>query len=598
MKSSQIREKFKKYFAKKLRHSWVASASLVPENDFSVLLTTAGMQPFKPYFLGEASVKKDFHNRNLASIQKCFRTSDIEFVGDESHLTFFEMLGNFSIGGYFKDKAIEYAWNFLVKELKIDKNRLWITVFAGDKEVVKDFEAIKIWQKFVPHNRIIEFGREYNWWGPPGKTGPCGPCSEIHYDLTNKSCRQGKSCRPNCECGRFVEIWNLVFMEYFSDTKGNFKALPTKNIDTGMGLERLTMILQNKASVFETDLFLPILEQIKTDKSFAGLQSEIEQKKRLRIMADHLKGSIFLLADGVEFSNKDQGYILRRIFRRFIDQFEKTDFDLVRLVKGVIELYSPYYSHLIKRYEAIIRFMSEEKENYHKIIKLEVEKVYQEIKPFNKSQKDEIAYPSGRKISGQEAFKLYSTYGLTPNLIRKKGFDFDEVEFNQQVQKHQKISRAGAQKKFGGVGEFGEKVARQHTATHLLHAALRKVLGDHVQQMGSDLNPQRIRFDFSHPDKLSDEQKKEVESLVNQIIKKDLPVTVEELTYEEAVKSGALAFFKEKYPEKVKVYTVGDFSKEICAGPHVNKTSEIGSFNIVSEKSSSQGVRRIKAVIE
>ena len=597
MKSDRIREKFKKYFAKKLKHSWVASSSLVPENDPSVLLTTAGMQPFKPYFLGEASVKKDFHNRNLASIQKCFRTSDIESVGDESHLTFFEMLGNFSIGGYFKDKAIEYAWNFLVKELKIDKKRLWVTVFSGDKEVVKDFEAIKIWQKYISQGRIMEFGRDNNWWGPPGKTGPCGPCSEIHYDLTNKFCRQGKSCRPNCECGRFVEIWNLVFMEYFSDTKGNLKDLPTKNIDTGMGLERLAMILQNKSSVFETDLFAPILEQIKADKSFNGFQSEIEQRKRLRIMADHLKGSIFLLSDGVEFSNKDQGYILRRIFRRFINQFEKTNFDLIQLIKVVIELYSPYYPDLIKRYDIIKSFLFEEKENYQKILKLEVEKVYQEIKPLKKKKKNELVYPSGRKISGQEAFKLYSTYGLTPNLIRKKGFDFDEVEFNLEVEKHQSISRAGAQNKFGGVGEFGEKVARQHTATHLIHAALRKVLGDHVKQMGSDLNPERIRFDFSHPDKLSDEQKNKVESLVNEIIKKDLPVTVEELPYEEAIKSGALAFFKEKYPEKVKVYTVGDFSKEICAGPHVKKTSEIGSLKIISEKSSSQGVRRIKAVV-
>ncbi|MFH1366757.1 MAG: alanine--tRNA ligase [Patescibacteria group bacterium] len=597
MKSSTIREKFKKYFAKKLKHTWVASSSLIPENDPSVLLTTAGMQQFKPYFLGEASVKKDFHNRNMTSIQKCFRTSDIDSVGDEFHLTFFEMLGNFSVGGYFKDKAIEYAWSFLIKELKIDKKRLWVTVFEGDKEVVKDFESVKIWQKFVPKEKIKEFGRHHNWWGPPGKTGPCGPCSEIHFDLTQKSCGQKELCRPNCECGRFVEIWNLVFMEYFKDAKGDLKDLPTKNIDTGMGLERLTMIMQNKFSVFETDLFSSVMEKLAVDKSLDGFQSEIEKNKRLRIVTDHLKGAVFLLADGVEFSNKDQGYILRRILRRLIDQYEHTNFDLNVLVEGIIRPYAPYYPILLTNKKSIIKALYEEKDNYQKVLELEVEKVYKDLSYSKKTKDEDINSPSKRKISGKEAFNIYSTYGLTANLIRKKGFDFDEKEFNQAVEKHQVLSKAGAQKKFGGVGEYGDQVARQHTATHLLHAALRKVLGDHVKQMGSDLNPERLRFDFSHPEKLTDEEKKKVEDLVNEKINKGLDISMNEMPYEEAIKSGALAFFKEKYPEKVKVYTVGDFSREICAGPHVKNSAEIKSFKIISEKSSSAGVRRIKAVL-
>ncbi|MFA5070120.1 MAG: alanine--tRNA ligase [Patescibacteria group bacterium] len=597
MKSDKIRDKFKRYFAKKLKHAWVASSSLVPENDPSVLLTTAGMQQFKPYFLGELSVKKDYHNRNLASSQKCFRTSDIDSVGDESHLTFFEMLGNFSLGGYFKDKAIEYAWNFLVKEMKIDKKRLWVTIFEGDNTVVKDFEAIKIWQKLVPKDKIQEFGRHHNWWGPPGKTGPCGPCSEIHYDLTEKPCEQKESCRPNCECGRFVEIWNLVFTEYYMDTKGDLKDLPTKNIDTGMGLERLAMIMQKCPSVFETDLFAPLMKIAAADKSLDGFQSEKEKNKRLRIVADHIKASVFLLADGVEFSNKDQGYILRRIFRRLIDQYEHIDFNLGVLVEAVISLYAPHYASLLLDRSRLLTALNIEKENYQKVLKLEVEKAYEIMSMSKNKDKKCVPHPSDRKITGEEAFNLYSTYGLTANLIRKKGFSFDEEEFKQAVEKHQQISRAGAQKKFGGVGDFGDLVARQHTATHLLHAALRKVLGENVGQMGSDLNPERLRFDFSYSQKLTEKEKLMVETIVNEKIKDSLPVSLAEMTYEQAISSGALAFFKEKYPDKVKVYTIGDFSKEICAGPHVKNTSELISFKIVSEKSSSAGVRRIKAIL-
>ncbi len=597
MKSEKIREKFIKYFSKKKKHTLVSSSSLVPDNDPSVLLTTAGMQQFKPYFLGETSIKRDFKNRNLTSIQKCFRTSDIESVGDEVHLTFFEMMGNFSIGGYFKEKAIEYAYEFLVKELKLDKKRIYATVFEGDDEVVKDFEAIKVWQKYINEDKIYEFGREFNWWGPPGKSGPCGPSSEIHYDLTGKPCSDDDSCKPNCPCGRFVEIWNLVFMQYFLDAKGNFNDLPTKNIDTGMGFERLAMILQKKDSLFETDLFAPIIEEAKKDKNIEKLQSEIEKNKSLRIISDHLKGCIFLISEGVEFSNKEQGYILRRIYRRLIDQFESPAFDLSPLIDVVLNLYSDIYPELKKNKKKILELLKGERDNYGKVLKLEVDKVFEKMGKKKKVKKT-LDQPSSRKISAEEAFQLYSTYGLTPNLIKKKGYQFDEKEFQKKIEEHQKISRAGAEKKFGGAGKLGEKVAKEHTATHLLHTALRKVLGDHVKQMGSDLSEERLRFDFSHGDKLTDEEKKKIEDIINQVIKDNMPVTFEEMSYKKAVESGAFAFFKEKYPEKVKVYSIGGFSEEICAGPHVKNTGELKHFKIISEKSSSKGVRRIKAVLE
>lgn len=597
MKSEKIREKFINYFVKKKRHTLVPSSSLIPDNDPSVLLTTAGMQQFKPYFLGEKSVKKDFKNRHLASIQKCFRTSDIESVGDETHLTFFEMLGNFSVGGYFKEKAIEYAYNFLTKELKLDKKRLYVTVFEGDDQVVKDFEAVKIWQKYLDEDRIFGFGRQYNWWGPPGKTGPCGPCSEIHYDLTNQPCSDKKSCQPNCACGRFVEVWNLVFTQYFLDTAGVFNDLPTKNIDTGMGLERLAMIMQKEKSVFKTDLFTPLIEKAKKDPRLENLQSELEKEKSLRIIADHLRACVFLLAEGVEFSNKEQGYILRRLYRRLIDQFESPDFVLEALIDEVIDLYGPYYPVLKDSRLKIIDHLRQERENYRKVLELAVDEVFEKLNKKTKIRPKKLT-ASSRQISAEQAFQLYSTYGLTPNLIRKKGYVFNEDEFKKKIAEHQAVSRAGAEKKFGGAGELGEKVAREHTATHLLQAALRKVLGGQVKQMGSDLTEERLRFDFSYEDKLTDEQKKEVEEIVNQAIKDNLPVSFKEMSYDEAIKAGALAFFKEKYPEKVKVYSIGGFSREICAGPHVKSTGELKNFKIISEKSSAKGVRRIKAILE
>jgi alanyl-tRNA synthetase len=605
MKSEKIREKFRKYFEKGTKHKWVESSSLIPTNDRTALFTIAGMQQFRPYFLGEKDAEKDYKTKNLISIQKCFRTTDIDLVGDETHLTFFEMLGNFSIGGYFKEEAIKYAFEFLTKILKINKKRLWPTVFEGDKKVIKDHESFKIWQKYFPSSRIKEFGREHNWWGPPGATGPCGPCSEIHYDLTQKPCSRGEKCQPNCQCGRFTEIWNLVFMQYYLDQKKKLTELPKKNIDTGMSLERLAMILQKKKSVYETDLFAPIIETILNDKYLDGFENVLEKEKRLRIISDHLRGAIFLISDGVNFGNKEQGYILRRIYRRAIDQFKYPYFSLEAVVQKIIEIYSPLYPFLANSETKIIRLFDDERVKYDKVLRLEVEELYKKIPKDLKKTKEEEKMPSLRRISASEAFHLYSTHGLTPERIRGEGFDFDQDEFKKEVEKHKNISRAGKDKKFGGHGlkkEMSESekydITKLHTATHLLQQSLKDVLGNEVKQMGSDINPDRLRFDFSFSKKLTDAEKNKVEEMVNNIIKENIAVNCETISYNEAIEAGALAYFREKYPDTVKVYQIGNYSKEICAGPHVKNTGELGHFKIISEKSSSQGVRRIKAILE
>jgi len=604
MTHQQIREKFVKFFLKN-KHKLVESSSLIPHGDPSVLLTTAGMQQFKPYFIGAKDPMKDFKSRRLISIQRCFRTSDIEEVGDAWHNTFFEMLGNFSIADYFKKEAIDLAWQFLIKEIKINKKNLWATYFIGDKDIEADEETAKLWEKYLPKEKIHGYGREDNFWGPAGKSGPCGPCSEIHYDFTGKPCEKGDKCLPNCECGRFMELWNLVFTQYNLDNNGKLKELPTKNIDTGMGLERLSLVIQQKRNIYETDLFAPLIKEIIKDSAFGKL-NKIEDLIRQRIMADHIKGVVFLIYDGVLFSNKEQGYILRRVFRRASDQFLYPNFTWPHYIDRIIEIYQNSNPFLTKRKDRLIESIIREQQAYQKIFKLEVSEVIERIgqkKPEKKTT--DILGPSSRRISSFEAFQLYSTYGLSSERLKREGYAFDEEEFKKEIEKHKNISRAGAEKKFGGHGitsqeipkEDRQKMIRLHTATHLLQQALRDILGDHIKQEGSDINQERLRFDFTHPQKLTDEEKKKVEELVNQKIKEDLPVNFEEMSYEEAIKKGALAFFKEKYPEKVKVYSVGDYSKEICGGPHVEHTGQIGQFKIISEKSSSAGIRRIKATV-
>ncbi len=603
MKSGSIRIAFIKYF-KKQGHTAVPSSSLWPHDDPSVLLTTAGMQQFKSSLMGEKDPREEYGSRNLTSVQRCFRTSDIESVGDPSHNTFFEMLGNFSVGGYFKQEAIHYAWEFITRKMDLPAERLWATYFNGDEVVAEDLETKELWSVYLPLERIVGCDREENWWGPPGTSGPCGPSSELHYDFTGEPCDQGDKCRPNCGCGRFMELWNLVFMQYHMNAKGTLRDLPTKNIDTGMGLERLAMVLQRKKNIFETDLFADIMRAVKDSKSF-GSTSQYEDEIRARIVTDHVKATVMLLSDGVVFSNKEQGYIARRVYRRALDQFLHPRIELETIINAIYDIYGEIYPHLIEQKDDIVQRLQKELASYSKVLNLNIDELVQKITNLkHQTKQDTRKGPAQRKLSPKQAFTLYTTYGLSPERIKRKGYTFDKKAFNDLVNEHQEKSRS--EKKFGGHGiqssEWShterESMKKLHTATHLLHEALRRVLGKHVRQQGSDINPERLRFDFEHPAKLTGEEKQKIQELVNEQIKKDLPVTQEQIRYQQALNKGALAFFKEKYPDTVSVYSVGDFSKELCGGPHVTHTGSMGHFKITSEKSSSAGIRRIKAVLE
>jgi alanyl-tRNA synthetase len=601
MESKEIRKIFLEFFEQK-GHIVVPSSSLIPA-DPTVLFTSAGMQQFIPYLSGEVVPPY----QRVTSLQKCFRTSDIENIGSPFHHTFFEMLGNWSFGDYWKEEAIEWALELLTSKFNFPISKLWVTVFKGEGNIPRDEEAIKIWQKLgIPKERIKEFGPEDNFWGPISEEGPCGPCSEIHYDR-GEEFKVGKcdikGCGPNCSCRRFVEIWNLVFMQYnrkikVKKEKGEngyeYIPLPAKNIDTGAGLERWACILQNKKTNFETDLFLPIIKKI---EEFSEFPYDL-QPKPYRIIADHLRASCFLISEGILPSKEDRGYILRRILRRSIrygNLIKAKKGFLIPLANLVIDNYKDFYPELNQKRNDILTVIQQEEEKFEKTLS-------RGLKEFEKI----ISLSTSKKISGKDVFHLYDTFGfpveLTEELAKEKGFQIDKEGFKEAFIKHQEISRAGVEKKFGGHGLVGAvdeeskiKITRLHTATHLLHSALRQVLGNHVQQAGSDINPERLRFDFTHPKKLTDEEIKKVEEIVNQKIKENLEVKIEEMAYEEAIKSGALAFFKERYPKIVKVYSIGNFSKEICAGPHVKNTSELGQFKIIKEEASMAGVRRIKA---
>jgi len=593
MDSSKLRQEFLNFFEK--RGHKVVPSSLLLSTDPSVLFTTAGMQQFKEYYLGRPS---PFGNK-VVSCQKCFRTSDIEEVGDESHLTFIEMLGNFSFGGYFKKEAINWAYEFIFKELKLPIEEAIFTVFKGDRDVPEDKESIEIWKKLgIPENKIKKCGRADNFWGPTGEEGPCGPTSEIYI--------------------KGIEIWNLVFNEYYQDRQKKLTPLKQKGVDTGMGLERLVMICQGKFSVYETDLFEPVISEIKKmmkvreieePSSFDRLYKpsiafeidkertfqELKYSRNLRIIADHTKSAVFLISEGIFPSNVERGYVLRRIIRRAIRYGKLLNLPknfLIPLVQKVIEIYKDIYPEVKSNETDILTVIQNEGEKFEKTLE-------DGLKEF----KTQIAKCKLKTIPGKIVFDLYQSYGfpleLTKELAREEGFKIDGEGFKEEFKKHQEISRAGVEKKFGGVGkEATYESAKLHTATHLLHSSLRKIFGEHVKQMGSDITSQRLRFDFSHPQKMTAEEIKKVEDLVNQKIKEDLEVKKEEMRYEEAIKSGALAFFKEKYPEKVTVYSTGDFSKEICAGPHVSRTLELGKFKIIKEESSGAGVRRIRAILK
>jgi len=592
MNSSELRDKFLKYFESK-GHRIVPSGSLLPE-DHTVLLTTAGMQQFVPYLSGSKDVLSDFSTRHLYSSQKCFRTVDIDNVGDDTHHTFFEMLGNWSIGTdeegrYFKAGAIKYALDFLVNVLGLDQKKIYITIFSGENGIARDDEADKLWQdQGIPGERIFDFGSEDNFWGPTATTGPCGPCSEIHYDRGSEyGCTDG--CSPNCDqCQRYVEIWNLVFMEYHKDESGNYSKLPQTNIDTGIGFERLLSLLNNVNSSYETDIFsdfIALLEDI------AGVKYTDNQKE-FRIMADHIRSSVFLIADGIRPGNVTQGYILRRLLRRAIrvaNLLKLPDGFLADLSAVIVAKYGDVYPETEDK--NILAVMEEEKEKFELTLE-------NGLREFDKLD----------HIDGKIAFNLYSSYGfpleLSKELAKEKGIEINEKDFYSEFTKHQKISRTATAGRFkGGLADTNPETIRLHTAHHLLLAALQQVLGDHVKQRGSNITSDRLRIDFVHPDKLTPEQLKKVEDIVNSKIEEGLNVVRREMPKDDAKKIGAEMEFGGKYGDIVSVYFIEDekgnaFSKEFCGGPHLKNTREIGHFKIKKEESSSAGVRRIKAVVE
>lgn len=584
MKAIEIRNKYLDFF-KEHGHKVIPSAPLIPENDPSVLFTTAGMQPLVPYLLGE----KHPEGVRLTDYQKCLRTNDIDEVGDNRHLTFFEMLGNWSLGDYFKDEAIAMSYELLTKELGIDPEKLSVTCFAGDNDAPKDTVAAESWKKAgIPEERIYFYGKDNNWW-IAGEEGPCGPDTEMFLDTGKPAC--STECQPSCDCGKYVEIWNNVFMEYYKAKDGSISKLKQQNVDTGLGLERMTMLLQGKETPFDTELFLPVMEKLKELAKVDNIESR-------RIVAEHLRSSMMVISDGGKPSNIDRGYVLRRLIRRMTRHLNKLQIDLNEL-GNLIELYvetlKELYPELVQNREMIKQTIIEEKDKFMKTLahgEKEFAKAVTKLKQENKNT-----------IDGYTIFKLYETYGFPPeitsDLAKEQGFEIDLTEFDKLFKQHQEKSRLGSEQKFkGGLAEQNEQTTKYHTATHLLNAALKVVVSKDIHQKGSNITTERMRFDFSCDHKLTEEEKQKVEELVNEWIKQDLPVKVETMKKEDAVRSGAECMFIEKYPAEVTVYTIGTVSKEICGGPHVTHTSKLGHFKIQKEEASSAGVRRIKAVLE
>lgn len=703
MKASELIKKYLEFFESK-DHKTIPSSSIIPEHDPTVLFTTAGMHPLVPFLMGHPHPR----GKRLCNVQKCLRTGDIDRVGNSSHLTFFFMLGNWSLGDYFKEDAIAYSYEFLTKLLKIDENKLSVSCFAGDKDCKKDEESAKIWKELgIPAERIYFFPKEDNWWGPAGETGPCGPCTEMFIDTGKPKC--SPKCNPSCNCGKYFEIWNDVFLEYekkrikaiigdamhclinketqeinkvqaemlketglkiiistnsnpkkvkeilknydfeifslekdpdksnpeyfekllkkyslnpgeviyFDHKEDNIKSakkvgikvelyendkktsqfikkniykfgkLKQKNVDTGMGVERTITILQGKDSVYETDLFEPIISEIKKHTKKDYIES-------LRIIADHMRAAVFILGEGkITPSNLDQGYVLRRLIRRAIRHGKilgiEHDF-CSDVAKVVVKIYEKDWPELKENKKFVLDELKKEEHRFRKTLEKGLSK-------FNNMCKD-------NKISAEEAFLLFQSYGfpieIIKELAKEKRIPVDEKGFQKEFEKHQEISRVGAEKKFkGGLADASEQTTKLHTATHLLAEALRQVLKDNkIQQKGSNINPERLRFDFNFNRKLTKEELEAVEALVNEKINENLPIECEEMTIEQAKKSGAQGVFEAKYGEKVFVYSTGEFSKEICGGPHVKSTSELGKFRIKKEESSAAGIRRIKAVLE
>jgi HAD superfamily hydrolase (TIGR01509 family) len=699
MLAKELKKKYMEFFVAH-KHKEMPSASLIPENDPTVLFTTAGMHPLVPFLLGQPHPL----GKRIVNVQKCLRTDDIDEVGDEMHLTFIEMLGNWSLGDYFKKEAIEWSFEFLTKILKLDEDRISVTVFAGDKDAPKDEESAKVWQKLgIPKERIFYNPKKDNWWGPAGKTGPCGPCTEMFYDTGKKKCSH--DCKPGCNCGKYFEIWNDVFMEYnksnmtllvdgmfclydkdfrineellgllknidnkkilvvngykdeaeellknhgfevfsfegkikkdneqffkkllekyslnkedviyFDHAEENIKSarnvgilselyknnnqikkfiepniyryirLKQQNVDAGMGLERTAAMSQGKSSVYDIELFVPIMEKIQGIAKKQDTRSE-------RIIADHLRAAVFVLAEGIAPSNLGHGYILRRLVRRAIrhgKQLDVRDQFCSDIAKIIINIHKHDYPELEKNEHFILSELAKEEERFERTLEKGMKKFEEIIKT--------------RHVTGKGAFLLFQSYGfpleMTEELAKERKIHIDKKEFDDEFKKHQELSRQSMQGVFkSGLADNTETTIRYHTATHLLHQALREVLGDEVIQKGSNITPERLRFDFSYPRKPMDDEIRKVEKIVNEKIKEGLDVRKQEMTPEQAKKSGAICLFGHKYGEKVFVYTIGCFSKEICSGPHVENIKELGKFVIVKEEAVSAGVRRIKAILE
>ena len=583
MKAIEIRNKYINFF-KNHGHSVIPSAPLIPENDPSVLFNTAGMQPLVPYLLGE----KHPLGTRLTDYQKCVRTNDIDEVGDNRHLTYFEMLGNWSLGDYFKEESIQMSFDFLTKELQIPVEKLSVTVFAGDEDCSKDEVAAECWKKAgILDGHIYYYGKDDNWW-IAGEEGPCGPDTEMFYDTGKPAC--GPDCQPSCDCGKYVEIWNNVFMEYFKDKEGKYTKLSQKNVDTGLGLERMTMLLQGKETPFDTELFKPVIDKLVELQKVDIIESR-------RIIAEHLRSSMMIISDGGRPSNVDRGYVLRRLIRRMVRHMNKLQIDLNEistLIDINVENLKEMYPELSNNHEIIKNVIIEEKNKFVKTL-THGEKEFQ--KEMNKAKEQ-----NKTMIEGPVVFKLYDTYGFPPEvtkeLAEENGMTVDMKGFKELFKAHQEKSRQGSEQKFkGGLAEQNEVTTAYHTATHLLNAALKVVLGPETHQRGSNITADRMRFDFNCDHKMTDEEKKQAEDLVNKWIKEGLEVTIEEMKKEDAVKSGAECMFIEKYPDVVTVYSIGTVSKELCGGPHVKNTAELGKFKIKKEEASSAGIRRIKAVL-
>lgn len=582
MKAIDIRNKYLNFFERH-GHKLIPSAPLIPENDPSVLFNTAGMQPLVPYLLGE----KHPEGTRLTDYQKCLRTNDIDEVGDNRHLTYFEMLGNWSLGNYFKEESIQMSYDFLTKELGIPSEKISVTCFAGDDDCPRDTVSAEAWKKAgILEDHIYYYGKDDNWW-IAGEEGPCGPDTEMFYDTGKEPCSE--HCEPSCDCGKYVEIWNNVFMEYFKDKNG-YSKLKQKNVDTGLGLERMAMLLQGKETPFDTEIFEPVMKKL-TELS---KKDNIESK---RIVAEHLRSSIMIISDGGKPSNVDRGYILRRLIRRMIRHINKLEIDLNSLGDLVyldIDTLNELYPELEANKEMIKSVIIEEKDKFVKTLAKGEKEFFKEISGIKEK--------SINVLPGSMVFRLYDTYGFPPEvtkeLAKENGFGIDIKEFNRLFEIHQQKSRAGSEQKFkGGLAEQNKETIAYHTATHLLNAALKKVLGSDTHQKGSNITTERMRFDFNCDHKLTDEEKAKIEEVVNDWIKAGLDVKCEEMKKEDAVKSGAECMFIEKYPDIVTVYTIGNVSKELCGGPHVKNTSELGKFKIKKEEASSSGIRRIKAVL-